>query len=544
MDAALISKFLVFLSKESNDVFWIRSADYAKQIYISPAYETIWGRSAQDLYNFPEKWSEYLHPEDLEKMRASLTMRNPEILPGMQFFTEYRILRPSGELRYIQDHSFPVFDEAQQHLGFAGIARDVTDEKQLAQNLFKAKEAAESANRAKTEFLANMSHDMKTPLTGVVGMADLMAHDNGSREIDQKRAESIYDCGLQALSLFDSCLELSKMEMQEWETKSEIFLLKLLFEDIKALLAPKAQTQTLSLTLEYDELLPETVEGHRDSLYRVLLNLVSNALKFTERGGVILRAFKVDAIDNQQIMVAFQVQDSGIGIPEDKQKIIFEKLHRLTPSYKGQIEGSGIGLYIVDQYVKRMGGTIQVKSHLDEGSTFTITLPLKIASKKISFHNTPIPLTSQNNTPALSKEKGAIDFPHILIVEDMPLIQFVTKTLLTDTGFSVDVASTGEEALAMFSAKKYDLIYMDIGLPGIDGYATTQAIRANEKNNHAKLTPIIALTGHGAVDVQTFCGKAGMQGVLSKPLTREQAENVWRRYGKHEDVHVAGLTIL
>ncbi|MBP9726793.1 MAG: PAS domain-containing protein, partial [Gammaproteobacteria bacterium] len=178
MDESLISKFLIFLSKKSPDVFWIRSADYSQQIYISPAYKTIWQRDPEELYQHPEKWADYLYPEDFENMQTSTSKRNACILPEMEFHTEYRIIRPSGEIRYIKDHSFPIFDKDQIHIGFSGIARDVTDDVIMAQNLMKAK-AAEAANRAKTEFLANMSHDVKTPMTGVVSVADLMMHTTG-----------------------------------------------------------------------------------------------------------------------------------------------------------------------------------------------------------------------------------------------------------------------------------------------------------------------------------------------------------------------------
>nr|MBP9727267.1 response regulator [Gammaproteobacteria bacterium] len=230
--------------------------------------------------------------------------------------------------------------------------------------------------------------------------------------------------------------------------------------------------------------------------------------------------------------------------------------------YEGKIEGSGIGLYIVDQYVKCMGGGITVKSAVGQGSTFTVVLPMTIASNlflseskkekvltaeaNISSHVTPTITAPANFRSSSTDEKTlAADAPRVLLVEDSDLIQMVTKTLLNDAGFQIDIASSGEEAVQMFSPGKYGLIYMDIGLPIMDGYETTQAIRTKEKAEHASgLTPIIALTGHGAVDIQTFCGQAGMQSVLSKPLTREQVEMIWRLYVKEESIHVPGLTLI
>ena len=208
-----------------------------------------------------------------------------------------------------------------------------------------------------------------------------------------------------------------------------------------------------------------------------------------------------------------------------------------------------------------MDGSINVESAVGKGSTFTVLLPMTIASTLSLSKNTAEKVFTESNasasvTPPITAPGNfsdsstdettlAADAPRILLVEDSPIIQMVTRDLLNDAGFRVDVASSGEEAVEMFSPEKYDLIYMDIGLPVMNGYQTSLEIRAKEKTEHARLLiPIIALTGHGAVDVQTFCGQAGMQGVLSKPLTREQVENVWRRYGKGESIHVAGLTLI
>lgn len=467
---------------------------------------------------------------------------------------EESVTLQSGEKLVQLSMKRPLYNEVGEVIGIIGNTVDITYLKKIESSLHAAKEKAEVANRAKTEFLANMSHDVKTPLTGVVTMADIMVHDNTAREVDRERAEIIFSSGQQIVSLFNSCLDLSKMEMQEWTSRTEIFSLKQLLKDIHALFAPKAISNHLLFNFEYDETLPEAVEGHRESLYRVLLNLVGNAIKFTEQGSVSLRALKIRQTDDQQVNVEFQVQDTGLGIPEDKHQVIFEKLHRLVPSYASKIEGSGMGLYIVDQYVKRLGGEIQVKSKVGEGSAFIVSLPFKIVSDitfsqtpmtKMSVNNKDIPLSVNLDSTASQEDRHSENLAHVLLVEDTEMIQFVTKSLLNNAGFSVDIASSGEEAVEMFSPGKYSLVYMDIGLPVMNGYETSQAIRAKEKALSAKTkTPIIALTGHGAVDVQAFCSEAGMQGVLSKPLSREQAEKVWQRYGKQESIHVPGLTIL
>lgn len=466
---------------------------------------------------------------------ASITAEEPAVLKD-------------GSQAVFLSKKVPLRDSNGNIAGLVGISFDITEKKKAEQELIKAKEAAEAANRAKTEFLANMSHDVKTPLSGVIGMADLMMSDSVGQE--HQRAEAIYACSMQLLGFFNSCLDLSKMEMAGWISEEEVFSLEKMLQEIEALFSPSAQMKGLELKVEADFALPSAVRAHRASIYRVMLNLVGNALKFTPKGSVLVRGFLVETLSPTQVCVGLEVKDTGIGIPEDQQGVIFEKLRRLTPAYEGKIEGSGIGLYIVDQYVKRMGGKIQVKSQVGVGSTFTIFLTLTVASETEldDQENREAFVSSSVTHPAMTiAEKKLIlseNAPRLLLVEDNPLIQHVTQSLLNDAGFMVDVAGTGAEALEKFIPGKYRLIYMDIGLPDQDGYAVTQAIRAKEKALNGVAVPIIALTAHGALDIEAFCGRAGMQGVLSKPLTREQAEAVWEKFGLGKPEKVSGLTLV
>lgn len=455
----------------------------------------------------------------------------------------------NGETGYCLSSKVPLHNAEGNVIGLLGISIDITAQKKAERELIKAKEAAEAANRAKTEFIANISHDVKTPLSGVIGMADLMMNDSAGQE--KQRAEAIHACGLQLLDFFNGCLDLSKMEMAGWVSEEEVFSLEKMLQEIVALFAPSAQMKNLEFKVEVDSELPQAVRAHRGSVYRVLLNLVGNALKFTSKGSVLVRGFFVEKVSPNQVRVALEVKDTGIGIPEDQHEIIFEKLRRLTPSYEGKVEGSGIGLYIVDQYVKRMGGKIQVESTVGEGSTFTVFLTLMLASEnelndENKFEECQFTPSVTPKLIPIAKEMPTTlsdDAPRILLVEDNTMIQHVTQSLLNGAGFKVDVAATGAEALNKFAPEKYRLIYMDIGLPDQDGYTVTQAIRAKEAELNAVAVPIIALTAHGAVDVDAFCGRAGMQGVLSKPLTREQAEAVWKKFGLGQSQKVSGLTM-
>lgn len=284
----------------------------------------------------------------------------------------------------------PLHNQEGLIVGILGISIDITTRKLDEQILLLAKEKAEAASRAKTEFLANMSHDMVSPLSGMLIAADAIISNDRALKEDRQMASIIFAAGKQLKSFFTSCLDLSKLEMEHWLSRTSIFSITQLVKDIQDLYLPKAMENKLSLFVECAPNLPDAVEGHYDALYRALLNLTGNALKFTKAGRVTVRAFCTDGPDDQHSMIHLQVQDTGMGIPQDKYEVIFEKLQRLTPAYSSNIEGSGIGLYIVDQFVKRMGGTIQVESEVGRGSTFTVLVPLRLAKIAETTKHKPV----------------------------------------------------------------------------------------------------------------------------------------------------------
>ncbi len=473
-----------------------------------------------------------------------------------EFCDEETAQLSDGTTRVFLSRKTPLLDEYKNVVGILGISFDITDKKNMETALIESKNAAEAANRAKTEFLANMSHDVKSPMTGIVTFTQLMMLDPEWRT--PEKAEQVHASAEQVLKFFDSCLELSKLEMAELNSKQVVFSLSALLEEIHALFVPRAQSKGLKFHIHYDAHLPKAFLGHRGSLYRVVLNLIGNAVKFTDKGEVNVRAFIAEHLNDNKIRVGIEVKDTGPGIPEDKHQAIFEKLHRLTPSYEGKIEGSGIGLYIVDQYVKHMQGEINIASTIGQGSAFTVFLPLMAASEadlpaaQRSKANTSTPQVAPSITQRVASNPAPVtqntlsaDAPLLLLVEDNPMIQLATQALLNKAGFRVDIAGTGAAALEAFLHEKYAFIYMDIGLPDIQGYEVAAAIRQKEKElNTTTMIPIIALTAHGSIDVQTFCSHSGMQGILSKPLSPHQAEKVWERFGKGEAIEVPGLILI
>ena len=466
----------------------------------------------------------------VEKVDSEVMANNKEVVVEEEAFDA------DGKWAFYFTKKQPLHDTEGHVVGMLGVSLDITKRKLAEQDAEKAKEEAEAASRAKTEFLANMSHDVKTPLSGVI--------------------EDVQRCGKTLLAFFENCIELSKMDMVQLKDVNQAFSMAKIVESIHALFVPSATAKQLVFNVHEDAQLPAVLMGNQINIYRVILNLVGNAIKFTPSGSVTLSVVLDHKVDDENIIVKIIVQDTGIGIPKDKQKIIFEKLQRLTPSYYNRQEGHGIGLYIVDQYVKAMQGTIEVESAEGMGSKFTVTIPLKIAASDevnivipptLSVQEVPAARVPEPTTPsfAISRDQEVkIDAPRVLLVEDSPLIQAVTKEILRTSGASVDVASSGKEAVDLFVPGKYALIYLDIGLPDMDGYEVSQRLRAIEDAAHAVRTPILALTAHAAVDVKTFCAGAGMQGVLNKPLSCKQAQQALERYVLRKPTAVDGLQLL
>lgn len=460
----------------------------------------------------------------------------------------------NGNAVYFLTTRIPIFDDKGDVIGIVGTSTDITALKKAEQSLLIAKQQAEAAHQAKTEFLASMSHDVKTPLGGVIATSELLASRANNAE-DKKMLEDIERCGKRLLSFFENCIELSKMDMAELQVIEKVFSMKKITDAIHDLFVPRATAKKLLFSVHLDSSLPDALVGNQNNIYRVILNLIGNAMKFTEKGAVDLSMKLHERMDDENVIIKIIVKDTGIGIPKDKQKIIFEKLQRLTPSYYNKQEGHGIGLYIVDQYVNAMHGHIDVESDVGKGSVFTVTLPLKVAKDAKNAKNDLVdpPKLTPKEVPSAAivrpyvppTLKNTKDFPdnapRVLLVEDNAMIQAVTRQIIHAAEAVVDVASSGKEALELFVPGKYDVIYMDLGLPDVYGYEVSQRIRAIEKEQHATPTPILALSAHISEDLRGFCEDAGMQGMLNKPLSLLQARQVLEYFVEKKSTIIEGL---
>lgn len=540
MSKLLYSDYLEsVLASTAGNIYWLDqhcvyqgcNENVAKLLGLNSRYDIV-GKTDKDLIGIGS-WSveqaESFMADDLEVIRTRTAKYNVE---------EPVVFDQEGNAIYFLTTRVPIMDENGEVIGVVGTSIDITLRKQAEQALLIAKQQAEVANHAKTEFLASMSHDVKTPLSGIIALSEVLA--TRLTAGDKQKVEDIYRSSQKLMSFFENCIELSKMDMAELKNISQPFSMPKIMESIHTLFVPSAIAKQLLFVVHHDVHLPAVLIGNQINIYRVILNLVGNAIKFTSSGSVDLSVVLDQRLDDENITVKIIVRDTGIGIPKDKQKIIFEKLQRVIPSYYNKQEGHGIGLYIVDQYVQAMQGKLEVESTLGVGSQFTVILPLKVGLSD-ETDITALPQLTAEEVPAARVPEVIERFTsrdsafkkealHILLVEDNPLIQGVTREMLQATGANVDVAETGQEAIELFKSKKYSVIFMDIGLPDMDGYEVSQHLRAIEAETQSPKTPILALTAHATVDVKRFCIGAGMQGVLCKPLSCKQAQQIFDRY--------------
>lgn len=526
-----VGEFLAKFTENSDHVYWISSPDFKKIQYISPSYEKIWGRSRDELYKNPEIWITYLHPDDAKKHHPINEMAKKITLLGdkARYAEHYRIIRPNNEIRWIMDSGFPLYDDKGICYGVTGIAIDITEQKNIEQELKQAKEKAEAANRAKDEFLANMSHDIRTPLTGIIGMSAILEQEVEKLE-EKEHAHWVNVSGEQLLALLNSVLDVVSIgSRQENHINIEAVTIKQLLHNIAELERPTIKLKQLDLTVDVDSSVPDLIHTDPLKLHRILLNLLGNAIKFTDKGGVLLKV-QYRPLNDKQGQLELFVSDTGAGITKEDQDKVFDRFFRSNPSYKGQYTGFGVGLHIVQQYVALLKGSISLDSELGIGTTFKVSIPVTIAQHhtKTTSCSTPIHhayhgINDNNVAPKSTGQTNEFissgdNSPFLLLVEDNPIALKVVESTVKQTRCQFLSATTGEEALKLAQAHAFDLILSDIGLPGLSGNELAASIRAMEQTLGKKPIPIIGLTAHVAKDAEQESLQAGMTKVISKPI--------------------------
>lgn len=481
-----------------------------------------WDRSLFQMMGMPEEQSfiaaesfyERVHPDDVAQLRA---YAEEVVERRADYESEFRIVRAdNGQVRWLGGKGGLLFNERGEPFAMFGVNYDITEEKNLKMELESARQAAEAASQAKSEFLANMSHEIRSPLTAVLGYSDLILVESDWKKVADF-ALKIKQNGQYLLEIVDDVLDLSRAEANKLTLRKERFSPQRLLADLCSVMRMRAKDKGIAMALRAEGDIPDTIEGDPTRLRQILLNLIGNAVKFTPQGQITIM-MRLEGVDNAEPALAFEVRDTGIGIAPSDLERMFEPFEQAETSSSRRYQGAGLGLTISKHLTEMLGGTITVHSELGRGSVFTVRVPTgSLHDVKYVALDPNLLVTVHTTRPETQHQLNA----RVLIVDDIEDVRVLLEQILCGAGARVRTAADAEQALqyvahAEESGDAFDLILMDIMLPGMDGVEAVRRLRATGFRR-----PIVALTAAARESDRQRCLQAGCNDYFCKPIDDE-----------------------
>lgn len=483
-----------------------------KTMFLNPAGEEMLGFKEEEIVHSGRSLPTDDHPL-VQAIREGRPHYNSEAIfwrnDGSTFLAEY--------------HAAPLWDKGELK-GSVVVFRDITGEKEI----LRAKESAEKADRAKSEFLAMMSHEIRTPMNGIIGMTELLIETELSEE-QRGYAATIKESGYALLRILNEILDFSQIEAGKLDLHMEDIHLEPLLRSTIELFSPRALHQSIGLSFRLEEHIPSTLIGDGGRLRQVLVNLIGNAVKFTSQGEVSLTVEKLSTRNANECLLQFLVTDTGIGIPEDKLDLLFQSFSQLHPAMNRKYGGTGLGLAISKKLVELMGGTIGVKSCENVGSTFCFTLPFRTTQKESAQEPlfSPLKGIETSKWPAVHSKvnEGPLN---ILIADDDAVNRFLLTTLLRKFGYEPKLAQDADETVKAVAREDFDIVFMDLQMPGKNGLEATAAIR--QLQGKTKRPVIVAVTALARKEDRDLCLASGMDDYICKPLGANEVTRVLKHW--------------
>lgn len=475
-----------------------------------------WGFTVDEFISLGENLKDVIFSEDRQRFFAQLeAMQESDYL-----IHRYRILTKSGEIRWILDYSVSIPSLEHKRL-YYGYLIDITAQKNMEAQLLVTKEKAEAASLAKTHFLASMSHEIRTPLNGIMGFLQVLMQMDSTPE-QKEYYEIMYSSGRSLMKIINDILDFSKIESGKMDLIKSDFNPRSLINDILKPFIHNNSKPALSIHSHINERIPDIVHGDQLRLKQILINLLHNAVKFTDSGSVNINV-DIYTQSPTDVRLLFCVSDTGIGIDPQKQRDIFDNFNQVDSHITSKYGGTGLGLSIVKRLVELMNGFIWVESEKGKGSSFFFIIPFECSSIEV----TPISGQSLLSTAILPSLKGM----RILLVEDEPINQVVTKRQLESWNIGVDLAANGQEGLELALQNSYDVILMDVKMPIMDGITATQKLRQRESAS-GQHTPVIAFTAAAMVGDRERFLEIGMDDYIAKPVEMKALHELLSKYYK------------